>query len=431
MTRLPPNWVEATLGAICERPQYGWTTSATTQAPSDAPLRLVRTTDIAKGRPDWGSVPYCEEEPPDPEKYLLAQGDIVISRAGSVGFSYYVDDPPRAVFASYLIRFRPLPDRVDGRYLAYFLRSPLYWKQVLSTASGITIANVNAKKLAAVTIPLAPRYEQEQIVNSVDEQLSRLDAGLSTLRRARRNVTRLRAATLRDLLNTRWPLVTLDEVARVDSGPAFKSKLFRGPGEGVRLLRGDNIQPGSLRWRNERTWPLDLLEGYEHLNVGESDLILAMDRPVISSGLKLAPVRPSDLPALLVQRVARIRPTEQVLTAYLHLALQQPSFVPHLLRGQTGTQIPHITLASIRSFPLPLPPIDQQEALIAQASTRGGQLERAELHIGLAERRAAALEAAILAAAFGSQLEGMADGALLPRTEAPQDDLIAGMRSET
>src|ERR1700730_17619974 len=126
MTTPPNGWTQTTLGAVCERPQYGWTTSARKVSTRAGSLRFLRTTDITHGRLDWEAVPYCKEEPPRPEQYLLASGDIVISRAGSVGFSYHLIDVEPAVFASYLIRFRP-SRLVDGRYVAYFLQSPGYW----------------------------------------------------------------------------------------------------------------------------------------------------------------------------------------------------------------------------------------------------------------------------------------------------------------
>lgn len=142
------------------------------------------------------------------------------------------------------------------------------------------------------------------------------------------------------------------DLAAVDSGPAFKSREFKGPGEGIPLLRGDNIEPGSLRWARTKTWPVRLLGGHEHLHVADGDLILGMDRPLVSAGLKLARVTSSDLPALLVQRVARIRPIE-IDSCYLYYLLSSPEFIRHLLRNSTGTQLPHVTLRSIREFRLP------------------------------------------------------------------------------
>lgn len=160
-----------------------------------------------------------------------------------------------------------------------------------------------------------------------------------------------------------WRSASIGEVASVDSGPAFQSKLFGGPNEGTRLLRGDNIEPGALRWQRTRTWPDDRLAGFESLLVEVGDIILAMDRPVITSGLKLGRVTPNDLPALLVQRVARIR-TTGVEGEYLYHLLESRQFVHHLQGNQVGTQVPHITLKTIRDFAVPLPPINEQRRII-------------------------------------------------------------------
>ena len=87
-------WVWATLDEISQPPQYGWTTSAKNRGK----LHLLRTTDITSGYINWETVPFCEREPTDVEKYLLKDGDIVISRAGSVGYSYLIKEPYPAVF---------------------------------------------------------------------------------------------------------------------------------------------------------------------------------------------------------------------------------------------------------------------------------------------------------------------------------------------
>ena len=164
--RLPLGWSTATLGDVCKPPQYGWTTRA--QAASTG-LKLLRTTDISQGAVDWSQVPVCAEEPSDPLKYLLSPGDIVISRAGSVGLSALLGEGPRAVFASYLIRFRPQAE-VNPRYLASFLQSSGYWSQISASAAGIALQNVNAKKLSAVSLPVAP-YPEQVRARSMESEL--------------------------------------------------------------------------------------------------------------------------------------------------------------------------------------------------------------------------------------------------------------------
>ena len=99
-------------------------------------MKLLRTTDITHGPVDWGTVPFCRDVPAELDKYLLADGDIVVSRAGSVGVSCRVRTPEPAVFASYLIRFRPT-EAVEGAYLGYVLQSPAYWAQVRGSTAGM------------------------------------------------------------------------------------------------------------------------------------------------------------------------------------------------------------------------------------------------------------------------------------------------------
>ncbi len=193
LPELPEGWVWSTLGAICSKPQYGWTTKAVTR---DHGTRLLRTTDISKGIIDWPSVPFCREDPPSLEKYLLHSGDIVISRAGSVGISALILDCPEAVFASYLIRFRAEVG-IDRKYLHFFLGSPLYWEQVSQESSGIALQNVNARKLASMTVPLPPLTEQGRIVAEVERRLSVIRQAETAVETSLKRAERLRQSILK------------------------------------------------------------------------------------------------------------------------------------------------------------------------------------------------------------------------------------------
>ena len=117
-----------------------------------------------------------------------------MSRAGSVGFSYLVTKPQKAVFASYLIRFRPF---IDGRFLRYFLDSPGYWKNIADKKLGIAVPNVNATKLKAIPIPVPPAREQQRIVAKIEELLSELDKGIESLKTARAQLNVYRQAVLK------------------------------------------------------------------------------------------------------------------------------------------------------------------------------------------------------------------------------------------
>jgi type I restriction enzyme S subunit len=187
----------------------------------------------------------------------------------------------------------------------------------------------------------------------------------------------------------------LGDIALVDSGPAFQSKFFGAPGEGIPLLRGDNIAPGRLRWTRTRTWPRERLNGFESMLVEPGDIILAMDRPIVSAGLKLARATANDVPALLVQRVARIRVTKAE-PSYVHCMLQAPAFSTHLVSDQVGTQLPHITLRGIKDFRLPLPSLADQRQIVEILEDHLSRLEVAEVGLTTTQRRLEALHKSVL-----------------------------------
>ncbi|EKO3928000.1 restriction endonuclease subunit S [Vibrio metschnikovii] len=193
MSELPKGWEKSTLGEICSKPQYGYTTKADL---NNGIVKFLRTTDITKARLDWDTVPFCMEAPNDLNKYQLVGGDIVIARSGSVGVSYLIDKSYEpAVFASYLIRFKPITP-VLSRYVKAFLDSHLFWEQVEINKAGNALQNINAQKLSAISLPLAPIAEQKRIVAKLDEVLAQVDTIKARLDRIPAILKRFRQSVL-------------------------------------------------------------------------------------------------------------------------------------------------------------------------------------------------------------------------------------------
>lgn len=88
-----------------------------------------------------------------------------------------------------------------------------------------------------------------------------------------------------------------------------------------------------------------------------------MDRPWITAGLKFAKVRDNDLPALLVQRVARLRPKSVIDVDYLHSVLSSPDFTRHIQNVTTGTAVPHISGKQIQVYKFLLPDLATQRSV--------------------------------------------------------------------
>lgn len=151
-------------------------------------------------------------------------------------------------------------------------------------------------------------------------------------------------------MGSEWPTVRLGDVTVLLTGFPFKSEEYTEDSFAPRLLRGDNVAQGVLRWNGVKRWPKTAVDDVEQYRLVKGDVILAMDRPWIDAGLKYAAVRESDLPALLVQRVARLRGTGALDTSFLKYVIGSRAFTEHVLAVQTGTAVPHISGGQIKSF---------------------------------------------------------------------------------
>ena len=149
------------------------------------------------------------------------------------------------------------------------------------------------------------------------------------------------------------------------SGFAFPSAGFSGDASNAKLLRGINVGVSKLKWDETVYWQRmegDDLDIYE-LTAG--DVVIGMDRPLIGDGMRVAKVTPSDLPCLLLQRVASLNTDDRLLGDYLLGFLSSEMFVAHFSPETTGVSVPHISPEQIGNFVIAVPPLHEQARIVA------------------------------------------------------------------
>jgi len=246
--------------------------------------------------------------------------------------------------------------KADLRWLAYRL-----------SALGLTRLN---RAAAVPGLNREDAYRQRLLLPPLDEQrriarvLDRADALRAKRRTSLAQLDTLTQAIFLDMFGDpaamlkKWPTKTLGEVAEIITGYPFRSEEYVKSGEAIRLCRGANVLPGRIDWSDLARWPHSKSDEFAEFSLRVGDVVIAMDRPWISEGFKIARVLPEDCPALLVQRVARIRGTAGVPNEFLFQLLNQPAFTRHC--RPTETTVPHISPKEIRSFAYCFPPIDLQ-----------------------------------------------------------------------
>lgn len=285
------------------------------------------------------------------------------------------------------------PPEVESRFLLLALRHRLAdgGKGVLSSAAHGTL-KIDADALRQVEFPVPAREEQRRIVAILDEAFEGIATAKANAAKNLQSARELFTSHLDGALSHAAPdCVSTSLGAEIDllAGYAFSSDSYTANASSVRLLRGDNIMQGYLRWDDAKKWPIEDRAQYARFELQAGDVVLAMDRPWVKAGLKRAQIAIDDLPCLLVQRTARLRPRGSLTRAFLFHLTGSLAFSQHLLRVQTGIGVPHISGKQIESFQFMRPTVANQERIAAELDEVQTETE---LLAKIYERKLAALD---------------------------------------
>lgn len=234
---------------------------------------------------------------------------------------------------------------VDSHYLYHCMK--VNSARLAALGNGATFKEVSKSVVEDFEIPLPPIQEQQRIAAILDKA--------DSMRRKRQEAIRLADEFLRavfvDMFGKHPKTKVLMDYCEFLAGFAFKSEQYVSPDLGVRLLRGINVGIGSFEWSDAAGYLKDSTTGLDRYLLEAGDVVMAMDRPWISSGLKCAVVDQTVVGNYLVQRVARLRPKQPGSEMFIFNCLQGSDFKSHC--RITETTIPHISPKDFATYPVP------------------------------------------------------------------------------
>ncbi len=332
----------------------------------------------------------------------------------------------RAVVKADCFRLRPAQG-VNPRFLQHILNAPQTHRAASTLVSGVGRPRLNLGKVGNLRIPVASTAEQGRIVAAIEEQFSRLDAGVAALERVRGNLKRMRAAVLATairggLVGQRseetpaaeslkvlgiplrpnadlppgWASVRMGDLAETSSGGTpsrAKAGNFGGP---IPWVKSGELREGLIRSTEERITTAGLtLSSAKVLPRGA--LLLAL------YGATVGRVAILDLDgATTNQAVCAILPRIAETRRYLFYWLMASREV--LIRlGQGGAQ-PNISQAIVRELVVSVPPIAEQSRIVVAIDEFLNAISSVEGTVAIGASRSRALRSSILAAAFSGKL---------------------------
>lgn len=286
-------------------------------------------------------------------------------------------------------------DICTREYLWYALSSKI--DELNSKGTGSTFKAVNKSTLSETEIPLPPLDEQRHIAATLDKVTDLI----SKRRQQLDKLDELIKSRFVEMFGdpggnpAKWKMERAEKHIDLLSGFPFDSTQYTQ--SGVNICGGLIIMPQRINWNDCKHW--GSIVGYEEYSLQENDIVIALDRPWISDGFKIAMVDKEHLPALLIQRTARIRAVD-VNQRYLMYCFMLGSFDAHC--NITGSLVPHISPKDIKSFLIMIPPIELQN----QFATFVEESEKTQTAISRSLEKLETLKKALMQEYFGDSKNG-------------------------
>jgi type I restriction enzyme, S subunit len=335
------------------------------------------------------------------ERYIVSAGDIVVGMDGDFRVARWTGEPALLNQRVCKITLRD-ESFYDPRFLLHVL--PGYLDAINARTSSVTVKHLSSRTVLDIPLPLPPVAEQRRIVAAIEEQFSRADAADHSLQLARQRLEAFREAVLSQATSGEWPYQPLATVLTSLRNGTFVSRPAAAP-PGIPIFRISAVRPLALDVDDIRFAQVDAGDVSTYF-VNEGDLLFTRYSGNAAYVGACAPVPGLPRPTLHPDKLIR---------AVVDRSLAEPVFLAIALnsgrsrraieerRKTTAGQV-GIAGSELKRVPVPVPPLDEQQRIVADVTRQLTFAEHLEAAVTQTQRRAGRLRHSLLHRAFTGQL---------------------------
>lgn len=146
---------------------------------------------------------------------------------GWIGITKVVPPSMGEAYVNQSVALMVLPKYIDSHFVSYQLNSPSLRSTTNELSIGVGRSSLSLDSIRSIPLSVAPLSEQRRIVALIEEQFSRLDAGVAALERVRANLKRYRTAVLKAAVEGRLTETWRQENPDAESASELLGRILR------------------------------------------------------------------------------------------------------------------------------------------------------------------------------------------------------------
>lgn len=354
------------LGEICEKPMYGANVAAIDGNP-EKDYRYIRITDIDDNgylNDDWKTAKEIDR------KYILKDGDFLFARSGATaGKTFlYTEKVGKAIYAGYLIKFSPKKNVLNPKYLNNLTQLPAYKNWAALTRGGTAQPNINAEQYSQYQIPLPPLDVQKSIVAECEQ----IDAEYQN---AQKEIEDAKSEIAGIMANVQGEEKRLGDLCEINSETIDPTKT---PQKEFIYIDIESVKNGEGTFETDKKIIGALAPSRARRYAKSDSVLISTVRP----NLKGFAYIENEIKGAVYSTGFAILKTLDSSNFLNKLLYEYFMYSDDLMRQMTEAmpkgQYPSINKTDIEAFKIPVPPLAEQQKIVAQITALEEKITQAK-----------------------------------------------------
>lgn len=299
---------------------------------------------------------------------VCCKGELLVAEIDAKvgGFGIVPDELDGAIVSSHYFLFVVDEDRLNRRFLDYFIRTPAFRDQVEAQGS-TNYAAIRPAHVLNYQMPLPPPEEQQRIVARIEGMAAAIREARNLRQKAGKEASALalnHAASIFKRLAERYKPRRFDSFSpHVTSGPRNWAKHYEESGE--RFYRAQDVGPDGAVIEESKVFikPPPGAQG-RTATLQPGDLMLVITGATVG---RVAVYSEGMYPGFVSQHVAICRlPRAEIDPVFVLWGLRNPDGQAQLVEQRYGQGKPGLNLTNIRALSLSFPPLTEQRDIVAE-----------------------------------------------------------------